>query len=141
MKKRIWIMAILVLTLCVPALAEEAGAAKGIDLTAIINAAIALIGAILTYRVIPYLKEKMTDSQFARTMAAVNVAVYAAEEIYREGHGAEKLKYAQTYLRSKGYEVDIEEIKAAVKKMRVAEENSMAFDDLGAGDEDLSAVE
>ena len=92
-----------------------------IDLTAIINAAIAVIGAILTYKVVPYLKDRMSDAQFQRTEAMINVAVYAAEEIYRSGHGDEKLRYVQEYLKDKGFNVDVAQIKAAVKRMRDGE--------------------
>ncbi|MEA4899339.1 MAG: phage holin, LLH family [Eubacteriales bacterium] len=114
---------VLIACLAVPALAETAPApTTGIDLTAIINAMIALIGAVLTYKVIPYLRERMTDAQYQRTMAMVKVAVYAAEEIYRSGHGDTKLQYAQEYLRRRGYYVDMEQIKAAVKEMRDAQQ-------------------
>lgn len=125
MKKTVFLtmvlVAMLMLVVYAPAFAEAmpgAATTPVIDLTGIINAIIALIGAVLTCKVVPYLREKMTDAQFERGKAMVRIAVYAAEEIYKSGHGAEKLKYVQTYLRGKGYDVDPEEIKAAVKEMR-----------------------
>ncbi len=121
--KKVVLLGLALLLICPAALAEETAARAGIDLTAVINAFLALIGALITRRLVPYLREKMTDAQYRRALAAVNVAVYAAEEIYKSGHGAEKLEYAQKYLSGKGYAVDLDEIKAAVKKMRIAEEN------------------
>lgn len=92
-----------------------------IDLTPIINAALVLIGAILTTKLMPYLKARMTAEQYARMDAAIKVAVYAAEEVYRGGHGEEKLAYAESYLKGKGFEVDLAQIKAAVQLMRATE--------------------
>lgn len=116
------LMLLIVLVLPCTALAEGAPVpAEPIDLTPMVNAAIALIGAIFVGKIVPYLKERMTASQYERLEAAVRVAVYAAEEVYKSGHGDEKLNYAKAYLKRHGYDVDVDQIKAAVKQMRDGE--------------------
>lgn len=85
-----------------------------IDLTPILQAAIALLAALVTSRLIPWLNSRMTDDQLARMRAAVKVAVFAAEQLYGAGKGAEKLDYALNWLRNQGYDVNRAEIEAAV---------------------------
>jgi LysR family transcriptional repressor of citA len=53
-----------------------------IDLTPIINAVIALIAAIISVKVIPWIKAKTTNEQQAMMRAAVKTAVFAAEQLY-----------------------------------------------------------
>ena len=85
-----------------------------INLTPIINALILLIAAFVTYRVIPWIKANTTEKQQKIIETAIQIAVFAAEQIYGAGHGSEKLEYAQQYLHDHGYEVDVREIEAAV---------------------------
>ena len=61
-----------------------------IDLTTIINAIIALLAALVTYRLIPWIKARTTTEQQAQLKAAIKVAVFAAEQIFGAGHGEEK---------------------------------------------------
>ena len=85
-----------------------------IDLTQIFQAIIMLIAALISTRLIPWLKINATEKQRALLEGAVRTAVFAAEQLYGAGHGQEKLEDAANYLRSHGYEVDIGEIEAAV---------------------------
>lgn len=93
-----------------------------IDLTTIINAVIALLAALVTYRVIPWIKAKTTNEQQIKLAAAIRVAVFAAEQIFGAGHGAEKMDYALNYLRDKGFVIDSREIEAAVFQYLNADE-------------------
>lgn len=86
-----------------------------IDLTPIIQAIIGLLAAIITVKVIPWIKAKTTNEQQIMLEAAIRTAVFAAEQIYGAGKGKEKLTYAQTYLAKHGYKVDIDDIEAAVQ--------------------------
>lgn len=90
-----------------------------IDLTDIIQAAIALIVALITYKVIPWIKAKTTESQQAILMATVRTLVYAAEQLYGAGKGEEKLEYVKQKLEEKGFDVDIDAIEAAVKEITI----------------------
>ena len=85
-----------------------------IDLTPIINAIIALLGAIITVKVIPWIKAKTTNEQQATLKAVVKTLVFAAEQMYGAGHGSEKLEFVCERLRLSGYDVDKVEIEAAV---------------------------
>ena len=53
-----------------------------IDLTSIANAVIALIAAIITAFVIPWIRSKTTAAQFEKIKMWVTVAVEAAEQLY-----------------------------------------------------------
>ena len=85
-----------------------------IDLTPIIQAVIALIAALITAKLIPWIKAKTTNEQQAMMRAAIKTAVFAAEQLYGAGHGEDKLHYVRNYLETKGYTVDRTEIEAAV---------------------------
>lgn len=88
---------------------------KNIDLTPIFQAVITLLAALITYRLIPYIKTKMTEQQYANLTAAARVAVYAAEQIYKSGDNQQKLDYAMARLLSAGFSLDAETIRAAVE--------------------------
>jgi len=86
-----------------------------IDLTTIINAIIALAAALVTYRVIPWIKAKTTNEQQAYIRALVKAGVYAAEQIYQtEGMGRQKMEYVRTFLQGHGFDISVTEIEAAV---------------------------
>lgn len=85
-----------------------------INLTGIINAIIALLAAIITYRVIPWIKTRTTNEQQALLEATVRTLVFAAEQIYGAGKGREKMQYVAEKLEEKGYTVDTDDIEAAV---------------------------
>lgn len=90
-----------------------------IDLTDIIQAVIALIVALITYKVIPWIKARTTESQQAMLMATVRTLVYAAEQLYGAGKGKEKFTYVRQKLQEKGFDVDVDAIEAAVKEITI----------------------
>lgn len=85
-----------------------------IDLTPIINAIIALIAAIIAYKVIPWIKAKTNNEQQTLLEATVRTLVFAAEQIYGAGNGNEKMQYVSGKLKEKGFKVDVDAIEAAV---------------------------
>ena len=87
-----------------------------IDLTPIIQAIIALLAAIITYKLIPWIKARTTNEQQAMLSAAIKTAVFAAEQMYGAGNGEKKLGYAIEWLNKRGFDADREEIEAAVKE-------------------------
>ena len=70
---------------------------------------------------IPWIKSRTNSEQRAQISAAIHIAVYAAEKIYGAGHGDEKLVYAIEYLKTHGFDLDADtlkaEINAAIKEM------------------------
>lgn len=85
-----------------------------VDFTPIIKAFIALLAALVTYKLIPWIKSKTTESQQSYLRAMVRMLVFSAEQLYGAGNGKEKMDYVQKRLREKGYDVDVDEIEAAV---------------------------
>ena len=78
-----------------------------IDLTSIANAVIALIAAIITAFVIPWIRSKTTAAQFEKIKMWVTVAVEAAEQLYNgTGRGEEKKAYVVKFLQEKGFTLD-----------------------------------
>lgn len=88
-----------------------------IDLTPIFQAIIALLAALVTYKLIPWIKSKTTEQQRANLEAAAKVAVYAAQQIYGVGKeaNAEKLNYALTRLNEAGFNLDTHTLREAIE--------------------------
>lgn len=85
-----------------------------IDLTALVQAVIALITALISAFVIPWLKRKISAEKLAEVSTWVEIAVEAAEQLYEgSGRGAEKKEYVIQFLQQKGYTVDM----AAIENM------------------------
>lgn len=88
-----------------------------IDLTPVLQAVISLAALLITYRLIPWLKAKMSAEKQAYFAAVVKTLVYAAEQIYKADKGAEKLAYVQRELEARGFDVDTAAIEAAVREL------------------------
>ena len=88
-----------------------------IDLTPIFQAILALLAALITYKLIPWIKSRTTAEQQAMLAATVRTLVYAAEQMYGAGRGAEKLDYVIKQMEARGYTADRDEIEAAVSQM------------------------
>lgn len=81
------------------------------DLTVIIEALAALIAAVITAFVIPYIKSRTTTTQFEKIKMWVTVAVEAAEQLYTgSGRGAEKKQYVVEFLQEKGFKIDADSL-------------------------------
>lgn len=87
-----------------------------IDLTSIANALIALIAAIVTAFIIPWVKSKTSAAQFEKIKMWVTVAVEAAEQLYNgSGRGEEKKAYVIEFLNKKGFKIDAETLDALIE--------------------------
>lgn len=87
-----------------------------IDATQIILAVIALLGAIVTGVVVPWLKTKIGTEQQAQLETWVKIAVEAAEQLYKgSGRGEEKLEYAVNWLSKRGAAFDEDTVRAAIE--------------------------
>ena len=54
-----------------------------IDLTPIFQAIIALLAALVTYKLIPWIKSRTTERQQQNLFVAAKIAVMAAEQLYK----------------------------------------------------------
>lgn len=87
-----------------------------VDLTPIFQAIIALLAALITCKVIPWIKAKTTNEQQTMLWATVRTLVFAAEQIYGAGQGAVKLAYVEGALEQRGFKVDTADIEAMVRE-------------------------
>ena len=85
-----------------------------IDLTPIFQAIICLLAAIVTYKVIPWIKAKTTNAQQEKLAVAYKIAVLAAEQLYGAGHGTDKYKEAKTIIERSGFTFDENLLEATV---------------------------
>ena len=86
------------------------------DITPIIEAVFALLAAIITAVVIPYIKNRTTAQQQAEINAWVRIAVAAAEQVYKgTGRGEEKKAFVLEWLKSHGVTVDMEKLDALIE--------------------------
>jgi hypothetical protein len=87
-----------------------------IDLTPIIQAIIALIAALITCKVIPWIQAKTNNEQQALLKATVKTLVFAAEQMYGAGNGDAKMEYVVRKLEEKGFTADTADIEAAIRE-------------------------
>lgn len=92
-----------------------------IDLTPLVQAVISLAVALITCFLIPAIKAHMSETKFDTMMDVVRGLVYAAEQIYGNGKGAQKLEWVKLRLLARGYDIDTQQvadmIEAAVGEM------------------------
>jgi len=89
---------------------------NNIDLTPILTAIIALIGAIITYYIIPVLKGKNSANIWNEIIKWVKIAVAAAEQMKEAGLlDYDKKNYVIEFLKSKGYKINESELNAAIE--------------------------
>lgn len=95
-----------------------------IDLTKLMLGIIDLCVALATAFLVPWLRANYTEKQREKLAASIDVAVYAAQQLYEHADGEQKLAYVKEYLRARGYDADTDEIRtqieAAVKIMKAA---------------------
>ena len=86
------------------------------DITAMIEALLALAGAVITCVLVPYIKSKTTTEQQKEINAWVKIAVSAAEQLYKgQGRGEEKKAYVLAWLREHGVTVDEAKLDAMIE--------------------------
>jgi hypothetical protein len=86
------------------------------DVTSIIEIISALIVAIITYTVIPYIKSRTTATQQEQINALVKIAVQAAEQlIIGTGLGKERKAYVLSWLAANDITVDMTKIDALIE--------------------------
>lgn len=95
------------------------------NITPIIAAVIGLIVAIFTCILIPLATNKLSTSQLATARMWVQIAVSAAEQLYKgTGKGVEKKAYVLAFLESKNLKIDTDSlnnlIEASVLELKTA---------------------
>lgn len=122
------VLFVLLMTVSVVAFAEAVAPVTSpfqIDLTQIFLAIITLLGALITNKLVPWLKANKTEKDLRILRAATATAVYAAEQLYGAGKGKEKLQYVKAQLAKKGFTVDIDQIEAAVQELTLTQQDNL----------------
>ena len=91
------------------------------DLTPILEAVITLTVAIITVFVIPWIASKTSAQERETMLKWVDIAVSAAQQLFHNLDGAQRLDYALQVLAERGYDVDdaavLNAVEAAVLRL------------------------
>lgn len=86
------------------------------NVTPIAEAVFALIGAVITAAVVPYIRSRTTAQRQAEISGWVKTAVSAAEQLYKgSGRGEEKKIYVLDWLNEHGVTVDESKLDALIE--------------------------
>lgn len=86
-----------------------------IDLTPVIEAVIALLGAVVTVFLIPWIKRQTSAKDREELLKWVEIAVAAAEQLYDSTQGKEKKDAVVEFLREKGFVFSETEFDTAIE--------------------------
>ena len=89
-----------------------------IDLTPVLQGLLGLLAALITGFVIPWIRSKTTEQQRKYLRMIIDMLVQAAEQLFGEGRGQDKLAYVKAELEKRGFTVDLAEIEAAVLRLQ-----------------------
>ena len=92
-----------------------------VDVTEIVRIVIALIVAVVSGFVIPWIKSKVDQNTLNKVLTYVEIFVAAAEQLYDKSEGALKKQYVLEKLEQMGFKIDANildsEIEAAVLRL------------------------
>lgn len=80
------------------------------DYTQIISAVLALISALVSAFLIPWIKTKIDADKLQTVRAYVEIGVKAAEQLYAASEGDKKKAYVISFLAGKGIKFDVETV-------------------------------
>ncbi len=102
------------------AVAETADAAArpAIDLTDLFKAVLAVLSTLLTGYLIPWLRAKAGKEKQEMVNCWIDVAVYAAQQLYETQTISDRLDYAARWLEEHNITVDRAQIEAGVKRYK-----------------------
>lgn len=82
----------------------------------ILQVILAIVSIVVTGILIPLIKTKISKTDLEKTLVITDIAVKAAEQIYKEaGKGQIKKKYVIDYLKRSGLNLTDEEINALIE--------------------------
>lgn len=86
------------------------------DITPIVQVLIALIGAIITFIIVPWIKFKTSVQEQEQIRQWIQIAVSAAEQIFvGQGRGEEKKKWVLDFLSKYNLKIDLDAINAMIE--------------------------
>ena len=82
----------------------------------IIQVVLAIVSIVVTGILIPLIKTKISKTDLEKALVITDIAVKAAEQIYKEtGQGVIKKKYVMDYIKKSGLNLTDEEINALIE--------------------------
>lgn len=85
----------------------------------VIEVIIGLLGVLITTKLVPWLKSKLSENQLDIVKQLVTAAVHAAEQMYVSGEGQAKLEYAievvNKALSDKNIKIDSEVLRSYIE--------------------------
>ena len=85
------------------------------DLTDLLMAVTALLGAVLARYLLPWLRARTTQQQREDLLTWAEIAVSAAQQLYHQSGGERRLRHALSVLSEQGFDVDQTQVRAAVE--------------------------
>ena len=85
------------------------------NITEVLEAVAYLIVVLLSAFVVPAIKNKVGAQRMDTFLKWVDIAVAAAEQVYESTQGSVKKMYVVSYLESKGFHVDEDELNLAIE--------------------------
>jgi len=104
----------------------------------ILSIIVSIVGILLTYYIVPYLKNKIGTEKMNQMMIWIKAAVAAAEMIYPEFKSGEKKKeYVVEFLKNKGVTITDQELNALIEAVvyELNRANNLLNKDLSLGDQ------
>lgn len=86
-----------------------------IDLTPVLKALILLLAMLAMRYVLPWVNANTTAKQREDLLVWVDIAVTAAQQLFHQASGGERLEYALDLLESKGFDIDDMAVRDAVE--------------------------
>lgn len=86
-----------------------------IDFTPVIDFVIAVIAAVIARYLIPWLKAKTNERNMENLLAWVDIAVMAAQQMFYQMRGSERLEYVLDFLEDKGFNIDDASVRNAIE--------------------------
>lgn len=98
-----------------------------IDITELIVALIGVIAVVITRYLIPYIKAKIDESKLDKIVFWVEMAVDAAEKIYKEsGMGKQKKEFVIAFLNEHGITLDDQQIDVMIEAAVLQMQNALS---------------
>lgn len=103
----------------------------------IIEAAVALLAAVVSAFVIPWLRSRTSAARREELAAWTRIAVAAAEQIYDSSECRAKKEHVLEFLAARGYYLQTDEIEAAIEAA-VLELHAQLYGEGGRADENVA---
>ena len=88
---------------------------NAIDITPIAQAVVALVAALISAVVFPWLRAKIGTEELTEFLHWVEIGVAAAEQLFDSADGLKKKTYVVNYLKEKGCTADVDDIENAIE--------------------------